>query len=68
MIEKYLDFCCGCLDKCKDCQGIPFIKQNGNKPQFTVECDCCMKEVGPYESRGEAMVEWNKEQRNKEDK
>jgi hypothetical protein len=61
--DKYLDFMCSVLDKCAECQGLPMSQLFGAAKEFTVECDMCGQMVGPFDSKGLAMAEWNKEQR-----
>ena len=62
MFGAYTEFAFEILDSCINCiGGVPIIK--GKNHNYYVECDLCMNKCKPQESKGEAMAEWNKQQR-----
>ena len=62
-LDKYWEFLCEVLDKCDECDGLPVMKSHRIPKGIVVECDTCGQLVGPCESKGMAMVQWNKQQR-----
>ena len=54
----------GVLDRCSECHArARFIHVKGKKENWWVECSECANRTDSVAFKGDAMVQWNKEQR-----